>query len=206
MTAPLRTLQPVSIDDLPEYPISADDRLDSHFFIQWNLKRWRKSSFRNLAEPEIGWFGFLLFCESHDETPVGTLPTDERLLARALGITVERWQSLCRRDITPLHNWSKVMCDNGEVRLAHPVVTEVALEALKSSRKNKSDRDDRRRAKRIKDLAEMIEKRIQAPQLLRNPGFVDQFNDWLETRYPETQRREPFIRTALSEFQVEALS
>ncbi|TWI29723.1 hypothetical protein [Paracoccus sulfuroxidans] len=206
MTSPLRTLQPVSIDDLPEYPISAEDRLDSHFFIQWNLKRWRKSSFRNLAEPEIGWFGFLLFCESHDETPVGTLPTDERLLARALGITVERWQSLCRRDITPLHNWSKVMCDNGEVRLAHPVVTEVALEALKSSRKNKSDRDDRRRAKRIKDLAEMIEKRIQAPQLLRNPGFVDQFNDWLETRYPETQRREPFIRTALSEFQVEAMS
>lgn len=206
MTAPLRTLQPVSIDDLPEYPISAEDRLDSHFFIQWNLKRWRKSSFRNLAEPEIGWFGFLLFCESHDETPVGTLPTDERLLARALGITVERWQSLCRRDITPLHNWSKVMCDNGEVRLAHPVVTEVALEALKSSRKNKSDRDDRKRAKRIKDLAEMVEKRIQAPQLLRNPGFVDRFNDWLEARYPETQRREPFIRSALSEFQVEVIS
>lgn len=206
MTTQLRSLAPVSIDDLPEYPISADDRLDSHFFIQWNLKRWRKSSFRNLAEPEIGWFGFLLFCESHDETPVGTLPTDERLLARALGITVDRWQSLCRRDITPLHNWSKVMCDNGEVRLAHPVVTEVALDALKSSRKNRSDRDDRRRAKRIKYLGEMIEKRIQAPQLLRNPGFVDQFNDWLEARYPEAQRREAFIRTALSEFQVEAMS
>ena len=203
MNSPIRNLQPVPIDELPDYPISTEDRLDSHYFIQWNLKRWRTSVFRKLAEPEIGWFGFLLFCESHDETPVGTLPTDERLLASSLGITVDRWKLLCQRDITPLHNWTRVRCDNGEIRYAHPVVTEVAVEALKSSRKNKADRDDRKRAKRIKDLGEMIEKRIQAPQLLRSPSFVDRFNDWLEERYPEAQRREAFIRTALNEFQVE---
>ncbi|AGT09101.1 hypothetical protein [Paracoccus aminophilus] len=206
MSDAFRKLQIVGVDALPQYPISAEDRLDSHFFIQWNLKRFRKSTFRNLVEPEIGWFGFLLFCESHDETPVGTLPTDERLLARALGITVERWQLLCKRDVSPLHNWTRVICDNGEIRYAHPVVTEVALEALKSSRKNKADRDDRKRAKRIKDLGEMIEKRIQAPQLLRSPGFLDRFNDWLEERYPEAQRREAFVRAALSEFQVEVMA
>jgi len=55
MTAQPSHLQPVDTNDLPEYPISADDRLDSHFFIPWNLKRWRKSEFRQLAEPEVGW-------------------------------------------------------------------------------------------------------------------------------------------------------
>lgn len=204
MSNPVRNLQPINTDELPEYPISADDRLDSHFFIQWNLKRWRKSEFRQLAEPEVGWFGFLLFCEAHDETPVGTLPTDERLLAKALGISVERWRQLCDREITPLHNWSLARCDNGEIRLAHPVATEVAREALKTRRKNQSDAEQRRRAKRLKDLREMIEKRIGAGQLLRSPEFLERFDDWLEEHHPQAQRRESLVRSALNEFQVGA--
>lgn len=203
MSAANRSIGLVSTSDLPEYPISAEDRLDAHFFVPWNLKRWRKSVFRNLAEPEVGWFGFLLFCESHDETPIGTLPTDDRLLAKALSISVDHWQALCRREVSPLHNWHRVMCDNGEIRLAHPVVTEVALEAMKSSRKNRAESDERRRAKRVKDLREMIETRIRAVQLLRDPTFVDRFNDWLENRYPDSQRREAFIRSALDEYQIE---
>lgn len=206
MSVSVRAIQPVDFDSLPEYPISAEERLDSHFFIQWNLKRWRKSEFRQLAEPDVGWYGFLLICEAHDETPVGTLPTNERLLAKALSITVERWRQLCERDITPLHNWTMVRCDNGEVRYAHQVVTEVAIEALRSRRKSLSDAEERRRAKRLKDLREMIDVRIKAGQLLRNPAFLDRFNDWLEDRYPDNQRREPFIRKALDEFQVEMAS
>lgn len=201
MAQPLRAVSPV--DDLPQYPISAEDRLDSHFFIQWNLKRWRKSTFRQLAEPDVGWFGFLLICEAHDETPVGTLPTDDRLLAKALNISVERWRGLCERDVTPLHNWGLVRCDNDEIRYAHPVVTAVAQEALKSKRKNQADAEQRKRAKRLKDLREMIEKRICAGPLLRNPEFLETFNAWLEERYPESQRREPFVRSALDEFQLE---
>lgn len=198
-----RQLGLVATDDLPEYPISCEDRLDAHFFVPWNIKRFRKSVFRNLCEPDVGWYGFLLFLESHDETPIGTLPTDDRLLAKAIGISVDLWQSLCQRSITPLHNWHRVRCDNGEIRLAHPVVQEVALEAMKSSRKNRAERDERKRAKRVKDLREMIETRIGAGQLLRDPTFVDRFNDWLETRYPDNQRREPFIRAALDEYQIE---
>ncbi|BAQ68796.1 hypothetical protein NHU_01639 [Rhodovulum sulfidophilum] len=203
MAAP-RHLAPVETGGLPDYPISSEDRLDSHFFVQWNLKRWRKSEFRQLAEPEVGWYGFLLICEAHDETPVGTLPTDERLLAKALGITVDRWHQLCEREMTPLHGWARVRCDNGAIRLAHPVVTEVAVEALASSRRNRAEAEQRRRNKRLKDLREMIEKRIGAGQLLRAPQFLDRFDDWLAERYPETQRREGFIRQALDEFSAEA--
>lgn len=203
MARPQKAPELVDVVSLPEYPISANDRLDSHFFIAWNLKRWRKSEFRQLAEPEVGWFGFLLFCEAHDETPVGTLPTDERLLARSLGISIDHWRKLDSRDITPLHNWSKVQCDNGEIRYAHPVATEVTLEAMRTRRVNQANTEARKRAKRIKDLQEMIEVRIGAAQLLRAPQFLDRFNDWLEEKHPDVQRREPFIRQALEEFQVE---
>ncbi len=193
----------VDVNTLPQYPISAGDRLDSHFFIAWNLKRWRKSKFRQLAEPEVGWFGFLLFCEAHDETPVGTLPTDERLLASAIGVTVDYWKKLDSREVNPLHNWELVQCDNGEVRYAHPVVTEVVLEAVKSRRVNQANTEAKRRFKRLKDLEEMIKDRIGAGQLLRTPQFVDRFNDWLEEKHPDVQRREAFIRQALGDFQTE---
>jgi hypothetical protein len=190
--------------ELPDYPISSEDRVDSHFFIPWNLKRWRKSEFRQLAEPDVGWCGFNLFCEAHDETPIGTLPTDERLLANAASVSLDEWQRLMKRVITPLHNWSLVMCDNGAIRFAHPVVTEVAVEALKSRRKNQADGLARRRAKKIKDLGAMIEK-IGASQLLRAPGFLDRFNDWLEEKFPNVQRREAFIHQSIAEFQVATL-
>lgn len=194
--------RPVDTDDLPEYPISASDRLDSHFFISWNLKRWRKSVLRRLAEPEVGWYAFQLICEAHDETPVGTLPTDERLLAEAVGVSLDRWRQLCERDITPLHNWHPVRCDNGEIRYAHPVVQEVALEALKLRRKYLDDMEQRREAKRLKDLGDMIEHRIKAPQVLRAKGFLEAFNAWLEEHYPGVRRTEDFIHRALSDYQL----
>lgn len=204
MSSSATHLRPVGSEDLPEYPISACDRLDSHFFIQWNLKRWRKSVFRQLADPEVGWAGFQLFCEAHDETPVGTLPTDERLLARAANVSVEKWKDLCARPISPLHNWHRVRCDNGAIRLAHEVVTLTTQEALKGHRRNRDNLEQGRRGKRIKDLRAMIEDRIGAKQLLREGGFLECFNDWLEDRYPDTQRRESFIRKALDEFQAES--
>jgi len=196
-------LQPVVTDAMPEYPISTGDRLDSHFFLQWNLKRWRASEFRRKVDPEVGWYGMQLFFIAQDETPVGTLPCDDEQLAYELRLPLERWRALLDRKITPLHNWHRVRCDNGEVRLAHPVVTEVAVEAVKSKRKNQSNQAGRMRAKRLKDLGKMMEERIGAGQLLRNGGFLERFNDWIEDNYPDTQRREAFIRSALDEFQVE---
>lgn len=198
-------LRPVDPVDLPEYPISIDDRIDSHYFLQWNLKRWRGSDFRRhgYKDPEVGWYGMELFFLSQDEAPVGTLPCDETALAFLLRLSVSQWRELAARAVSPLHGWSRVQCDNGEVRLAHPIVKAVAVEALKSKRQNQSNQEDRKRAKRIKDLREMIESRIGAGQLLRAAGFLDRFNDWLEDTYPDVQRREAFVRRALDQFQEE---
>lgn len=196
----LKLVAPV---EMPDYPISASERLDSHYFITWNTKRWRKSNFKRTADPEVGWYGFNLFCEAQDESPVGTLPIDEFLLAESLHISVEHWRRLLDRKVTPLHGWYQVQCDNGEIRLGHKVVTEIALAALDSKRLNKASAEARKLAKQLKDLREMIEQRIGAGQLLKSPVFLDSFNDWIEDRYPNAQRREGFVRRVLDEFQGE---
>ena len=203
MSKTQKKLEVVEVSTMPEYEFSADDRLDSHYFILWNTKRWRKSNFNMKADPEVGWFGLKLFFEAQDETPVGTLPDDEELLAKTLGISVEHWRKLMGREVTPLYNWHRVRCDNGEIRLAHEVVTEVTREAFKSRRLNQAKADTRALNKRLKDLRDMIENRIGAKHVLRNPVYVDRFNEWLEEKYEGVQRREGFIREAMAEFEGE---
>lgn len=73
-------------DDVFNYPIPSTERLESHYFITFHYRRWLKSEFRNLADLDVRAVGFDLFCEAQDEAPVGTLPTDERLLAKLAGV------------------------------------------------------------------------------------------------------------------------
>lgn len=197
MIAPLRILQPVDAEGLPEYPISADDRLDSHYFIQWNLKRWRKSQFRQLAEPEVGWFGFLLFCEAHDETPVGTLPPNERLLAKALGISIERWRQLCDREITPLHNWTLARCDNGETRLVHPVVTEVVRDALERRDVRKASSEGKAVYQRQQRLTEVMRDMGCDKALCADRVLVERLDAWLLENH-NGQRRMPQFEASIT--------
>ncbi|MGK7653168.1 hypothetical protein ACSQ76_12355 [Roseovarius sp. B08] len=186
----------VEAEAIEEYPIASAERLESHFYMEWHFRRWRKSRFRQLVDPECGWYGFLLFNEAQDETPVGTLPVDDRLLAKALGLSLEAWQSLLKREITPLHGWHKVRTDTGEIRLAHPVVTEMALKALAGKRRNSEERERRRAAKRLKDLAAMIE-RVGASQLLRRAGLVEAVDQWLMDNAQGRNRTEALVREAL---------
>jgi len=207
MSAPANTIQLVEASALDEYPISAEDRLDSHYFVQWNLRRWDGSDFRKAAykDPEVGFFGLELIFGSHKGTPVGTLSCDDETLAFDLHISLEKWKTLKKREPSPLHNWRKVRCDNGEIRYAHPVVTLVAQEALKSSRTNAAKVEARKLNKRLADLRDMVE-RIGAKQLLQTPAFVERFNDWLEQHHQGVQRREAMIRAALDQFTVENAS
>lgn len=198
MSAPRRHIAPVEAGEIPDYPIASHERLESHFFVEWHFRRWRKSRLRLLVDPDVGFYAFNLFFEAQDETPVGTLPCDDRLLAKALGISLDAWQSLQSRDIGPLYNWHKVRVDTGEIRLAHPVITELALKALSGKRKHAEDRARRRAAKRLKDLAQMIE-RIGAKRLLGQPGFVEAVDDWLSTHASDRNRTEALVREALDQ-------
>ncbi len=136
--------QLVEAGDLPEYPISSAERLDTHYFIQFNHDRYERSDFRrnSYRDPEVGFFGMELFFKSQGESPLGTLPTDPDALAFLLGLPLEKWKSLTAREFNPLYNWHRVRCDNGEVRLAHPVVQEVMEAALAGHREHKASNEE----------------------------------------------------------------
>lgn len=177
----------VDMGDMEEYPISSRDRLDSHYFLQWNLKRWRGSEFRKRAysDPEVGWYGFELFCMSQDETPIGTLPCDDSQLAFGLHISLEKWQSLARRELSPLHGWYKVVCDNGEVRFAHPVVTEIAIEALGSKRRNAAKNADERMRKRLATISHNLAKNVPGgSRIAKDDELINRLSDWIDEKYP----------------------
>lgn len=190
------SIQLIDASDIEEYPIATDQRLESHFYVEMHFRRWLNSRFCMLADPEVGFYGFNLFFVAQDQSPVGTLPIDDRLLAKYLNIDIERWQSLCRREISPLYNWKKVRCSDGEIRWAHPVVTEMAVKALGSKRKNAADKAKARERKRLKDLTQMLE-RIGAKRLMSNPGFVERLDAWLVQHRPDSNRTEPVVREAL---------
>ncbi|WP_406870079.1 hypothetical protein ABEB22_08695 [Thioclava sp. 'Guangxiensis'] len=192
----------VSEDGLPDYPISALDRLDSHYFVTFNLKRWRGSEFRRGAytDPEVGFFGMELFWAAQDETPIGTLPCDDESLAFLLRMPVARWRELSSRVVTPLHGWQPVQCDNGQRRLAHPVVTAVALEALGSKRRNDAKHADDRMRKRLGTIAGHLAKSIPGgARIAESEERLNAISDWIEAAYPGGSATLKRIREALED-------
>ncbi|WP_208348729.1 hypothetical protein [Pseudaestuariivita rosea] len=199
MTGPRPHIQLIDGSDLPAYPISATARLDSHYFLQWNLKRWRASEFRRNVDADVGWYGFNLFCIAQDETPIGTLPCNDQSLAFALNLPLERWLGLLKRDVSPLHNWHKVLCDTGEVRFAHPVVTEVALEALNGKRRNDAKNADDRMRKRLGTIAGHLTKSIPGGQhIAGNDEKINAISDWIDVTYPGGSATLKRIKEALN--------
>lgn len=192
-------LRTVGGTDLPDYPISAEVRLDAHFFLAWNLKRWRASDFRRRCDPEVGWYGLQLFFLAQDGSPIGTLPCDDALLAFDLNVTVEQWQTLCRREVSPLWGWYPVRCDSGEIRFAHKVVTEVALEAVEGKRRNTAKNADERMRKRLGTIADRLRRDIPgAGRFAGDNEMLTAISDWIDQRYEGGSATVHRIREALN--------
>lgn len=185
--------------DLPEYPISSAERVDSHYFLQWNLKRWRGSSFRKLVDADVGWYGFNLFCVAQDSTPLGTLSCDDRELAADLNIPLERWQSLMKREITPLHGWRRYLCDNGQIRYGHVVVIEVAREALDSRRRNAAKNAEDRMRKRLRTIAGHLRTITGSAAYAQDDARQNAVSDWIEAVYPGGSATERRVREAVDD-------
>lgn len=198
MTVP-QQLRPVDAGSLPEYPISAADRLDSHYFIQFHIDRYDRSTFRRMAygDPEVGFFGMELFYKAHGETPLGTLPSEPVELAFLLGISLERWVALTRREFSPLYNWSPVRCDNGQIRLAHPVVQETMEAALLGHKVHKASNEERavsmRRGRLVKDLKTCG----CSEELCKDDLAVGWIDDWLLENH-KGQRRMPKFQASIA--------
>lgn len=147
----MKPLQVISGGDLDEYPLTVEDRLDSHYFMTWERRRWLNSDMRLRGEPECRAYFFDLINIAYDQAPVGTLPDDYELLAKMLMIDASWFRQLCQLDYGPLHKWRRVKC-GAEIRLAHPMVLRSLQEAIARREDNRAKNDAANIAKRLQRL------------------------------------------------------
>ena len=193
MTTPKLTIA-ASIADLPEYPIAADERLQSHYFVELHFRRWLTSETRLLADLEVRGLILDLFMLAQDQTPVGTLPTDHRLIAKMLGLSPEQFGIYCGRAVSPLSKWTA--CRAGDqVRLMHPVVTEIAARAVGARRDREAENARRRAAKALKDLDVRL-RSMGCSRIADSRTALERVDHWLNENC-NGNRTEPMIRQAI---------
>ena len=188
-------LRPVGDDALIEYPLKKADRINTHFWIEWEFNRFLNSEFTMKCEPDVGFYAVKLFCIAQNQSPVGTLPDDDLLLATHLHLDLKAWQSLRQRAISPLHNWSLCDCE-GEVRLYHPVVMEKAVKAARLRRKNAHKHEADRERKRLNALPAQIRAAGGTDQQANDAFYLDQVDKWLVEHVPGN-RTAPRVREAM---------
>lgn len=129
VSAPLVPLD-VDLRGFPGFVLDVDRLLASELFA--------------LCTPEQGWAAFTLWCRAWKQTPPGSMPNDERLLAAFSGAG-KRWPKV--RDMA-LRGFVK--CSDG--RLYHQVLCEQAMDAWgkRQAYRTKREKD----AKRLADWRE----------------------------------------------------
>jgi len=158
MAAPL-VPPDVSLPRLPWVPIYGMRLFDSTFFA--------------VATPAEFRAGFCLWIKSWQQSPPGSLPSDDRELCRLaeLGGNLGEWKKVKR---IALRHWTR--CDDG--RLYHPVVAELVLDAsdkLTKGRKRTAAASEARWAVRNgvrngNDLESEIERKSPPKSPPRNGG------------------------------------
>ncbi|TRD16989.1 hypothetical protein FEV53_13490 [Palleronia caenipelagi] len=94
---------------------------------------------------------FDLIVLSQKQKPVGTLPRDMESLAKWLSVETSRFTRLCDMEYGPLHRWTRCRCGS-EIRLMHPRVTKMVLEALSRKHANRARNDAANASKRKERL------------------------------------------------------
>lgn len=173
---------PVDWDHLPEYPIDPDQRLDSHGFLQWEFRRWMSSDMRWNGTHECKSMWFELVNIAHSETPVGTLPSDTKRLAKMIQPNVDRdhFDTLCGLPYGPLHGWTHCRVGDAEIRLQHPVVTRIVISAFASRANHAARVEAASLARRLKRLTEDIA--VLAPHLAKDSRKVRYVNAAIDER------------------------
>lgn len=96
-----------------------------------SVQRLRDSALASTHSPEAFRSSILLFCSSWHQVPAGSLPNDEKELAKLAGFgrSLREFRKVSNET---LRNW--VLCEDG--RLYHPVVAEEALSAWRAHLKH----------------------------------------------------------------------
>ena len=174
----LRAVTLIDTDQLPVYPIDRSDRLVIHYFTMWHHDRWLNSTMHLKASYEVQGVARALFDLAQRQTPPGTLPDDDEMLAKLLRLDLARWRDLCALPIGPLHNWSRCLCGN-EVRLMHPVVTEVILDAMAKRETREVRKTERANDRRLERLQAGLAAAGLDREALGDETLVRRIDDWL---------------------------
>jgi hypothetical protein len=180
MTDAVSLVAAVPDGGLPEYPLTRDDRLDSHFFMAWERSRWLNSDMRMKGQPECRALYFDLICVSYEQSPIGTLPTDMSTLAKFAHVDRDRFEALCAQPYGPLHNWVQCICEGGEVRLMHWFVLRSLQDAVARKADNQARNEAGNRSKRIQRLRSTI--MGYHADLAKNDAATLWMDGWLEER------------------------
>ncbi|GAA6190877.1 hypothetical protein [Phaeobacter sp. NW0010-22] len=170
-------LSPVSVDDLPIYPLRVEDRLDSHFFMVWERRRWLNSDMRLKGTPECRALFFDLINIAYDNSPVGTLPDDLDVLAKLVFVEPGHFKALCGLTYGPLHKWTRCLCDGDEVRLMHPMVLRSLTEAVSRKEDNRARMEAANIVKRLQRLRATVAGLHL--DLSKNDAAIKWMDEWL---------------------------
>jgi hypothetical protein len=172
-------LRAVPVGELPLYRWGRDDRLQGHFFTMFQHGRWLNSALHLTAPLDVQGAALNLFLIAQMQSPIGTLPRDDVLLARLLRITDAEWLRV--RDCKPmgaLHNWEPCQCE-GEVRLMHPVVTEQLADAFAKREARELANNDKAVAARQDRLRRALEGLGVSKTLVGDEVLVGRLDEWL---------------------------
>ncbi|MEM8822052.1 MAG: hypothetical protein AAGF30_00430 [Pseudomonadota bacterium] len=169
-------LQPVPDGGLPKYPFTAKDRLDAHWFMTWERRRWLGSDMCLRGSWECKAIYFDLICHAYDQSPIGTLPEDMGTLARLVRADRDHFESLVDRPFGPLHRWYRCDCD-GEVRFMHDTVVANLVDGFARREDNRARNEAANAAKRLQRLRHTLTSFDKA--LGENDHAVRWIDEWL---------------------------
>lgn len=175
-------LQAVSIDDLPVYPISCDERLDGNHFVKWATNRWLASKTFKLMPWEMQGMARGLFDMCQNESPVGTLPDDDDELAFMLRVDARRMRELRPLEYGPLRNWTRCLCPgqgNGRIRLMHHVVLEQVRDVLDRRSLALLSKDEKAVAMRLERLRKALLAQGCSKEVVADDVLIQRMDEWL---------------------------
>jgi len=168
---------------LPDYPVDRDERLEGHYFTQFWHDRWLNSQLHLTATLEVQACALNLFFLSQKQTPVGTLPDDDTILAKLLRIDFVLWRDLRDRQIAPLHGWSPCRCGE-ELRLAHPVVTEVVLDAIARREAREASNSQKAVYQRLRRVRDALGGSGCSRDVMADDLLIERLDEWLLQHCP----------------------
>lgn len=178
---------------VPDYPLPRDLRMPTHYFVPWWHNRWLNSSLHLKGSYEVQGVALALYCLAQNQSPLGTLPHDDALLARLLRMELPRWRDLCRAEVSPLHGWYLADC-GGEVRWAHPVVLEMVIEARDRAEVRKMSNEERAVQKRVERLRKALEEMGVDRSILADRVALEAMDEWLEVNWKKRRNALAYAR------------